>query len=54
MGWIHIHPSLRFRIYPPALDALTGKHQPVRSAAIDDGELKIAFERRGLYGLPHF
>jgi hypothetical protein len=40
-------------MYPAARNPTTGKDEGVVAVFVDDGELKIAVERRGRYGLPH-
>jgi hypothetical protein len=50
----HIQPFPGFRIHPAASDASARKDQRMRTILVDDGEFKIAFERRARDGLPHF
>jgi hypothetical protein len=42
----------RFGLDPSAKDAAARKHERVRPVCVDDGELKIAIERRDRYRLP--
>ena len=47
----HFDPFLRFGVHPPALTA--GEDKSLVPIVVDDGKLKIAFERRRRYRLPH-
>jgi len=53
MGRPHIQPFLGFGIHPAADNPPAGKHQRVRAVLVEDGEFKVAAERRIGYGLPH-
>ena len=49
----HVQPLAAMRIHPARGDAPAGKYQGMRPILIEDGQLDIAVDRRGRYGLPH-
>jgi len=53
MGRPHIEPLLGLYLHPAVENAAARKDKRVRAIIIDDGQLKIAVERRGGYVLPH-
>ena len=53
MGRPHIQPLLGFHFHPSVENATAREYERVRPVVIDDGQFKIAVERRGGYLLPH-
>ena len=53
MGRPHVQPLLGFHLHPSVENAAAWEYERVRPVVIDDGQLKIAVERRGGYLLPH-
>ena len=53
MGRPHVQPFLGFHFHPAVEYAAAREYERVRAVIIDDGQLKIAAERRGGNLLPH-
>ena len=53
MGRPHVQPLFGFHLHPSVENAAAREYERVRPVVINDGQLKIAVERRGGYLLPH-
>ena len=54
MGRPHVEPLFGLHFHPAVENAAAREHERMRAIIIDDGQFKIAVERRGGYFLPHF
>jgi hypothetical protein len=52
MRGLDVDPPSGLRAHPAAENATAGKDKGVHAIPLDDGQFKIAFERRARYGLP--
>ena len=53
MGRPHVQPFLGLYFHPAVENAAAREHKRMRAVIIDDGQFKVAVERRGGYLLPH-
>src|SRR5664279_1426371 len=53
VGRPHVQPFLGFHFHPAVENAAAREHERMRAVIIDDGQFKVAVERRGGYLLPH-
>ena len=53
MGRPHVQPFLGLHFHPAVENAAAREHERMRAVIIDDGQFKVAVERRGGYMLPH-
>ena len=53
MGRPHVQPFLGLHFHPAVENTAAREHERMRTVIIDDGQFKVAVERRGGYMLPH-